>query len=317
MHVFYSLVNAIIVIILIYGLAVLLRRKKVLAEEHSLVLARVVTDLCLPAMIFVTLAGLTIVPRELIPAFVMLGLELSCIAAAWILCVLLGFARPQQGAIVFCSAFGSSAFLGYALIMQVYPDNPQVLGQTVLISEIGVGYPIFILGPMLAAYFGAGGSRIQDQWKASLAFFRSPVFFALIAGILWSVAGLPEKDNPLTAPVFKLGHVLASALTPMAILSVGLMFKIPRLQSILLPLAIVIGIKLLAKPLLAGFAASSLGLPGIWEQILVLLSAMPPAVLGVVFLKRYGGDAGLASALLLVASLISCATIIGVFAILI
>ncbi|MFO7817794.1 MAG: AEC family transporter [Thermodesulfobacteriota bacterium] len=317
MHVFYSLVNAIVVIVLIYGLAILLKRKGTLVEDHSLVLARIVTDLCLPAMIFVTLAKLTIVAHELIPAFIMLGLELSCIAVAWLVSVLLKFARPQQGAIVFCSAFGSSAFLGYALIMQVYPNNPEVLGQTVLISEIGVGYPIFILGPMLAAYFGSSRSRIASQWKASLAFFKSPVFFALLAGIIWSGIGLPGEENVLMAPIFQLGHVLASALTPIAILSVGLMFKIPDARSIFIPLIIVIAIKLIAKPLLAGFISVNFSLPGIWEQILILLSAMPPAVLGVVFLKRYGGDARLASALLLAGSLISCATIIGVFRVLI
>jgi uncharacterized membrane protein len=52
LSVFYSLVNAIIVIVLIYVLAMVLRGRGVLSEEHSLALARIVTDLCLPAMIF-------------------------------------------------------------------------------------------------------------------------------------------------------------------------------------------------------------------------------------------------------------------------
>lgn len=313
MSVFHSLVNAIVVIVLIYALAVLLRRRGVLAEEHSLTLARVVTDLCLPAMIFVTMAKLSIHPDELVPALVMLGLELSCIALAWIIAVFLKYDRARQGAIVFCSAFGSSTFLGYAIIMQIFPDNPQVLGQTVLISEIGVGYPIFILGPMLAAYFGSKHSDLKSQWKSCFVFFKSPVFFALIIGILWGTLGLPAEENLFTAPVFQLGHVLSSALTPLAILSVGLMFRVPDLRSILLTLTIVIVIKLIAKPLFAALISVQLGFSEIWEQILVLLSAMPPAVLGVVFLKRYGGDARLASALLLGASIASIITVLVVF----
>jgi len=59
--------------------------------------------------------------------------------------------------------------------------------------------------------------------------------------------------------------------------------------------------------------AVQFGFPELWRQILVLLAAMPPAILGVVFLKRYGGDASLASTLLLVASLASVATLLGVF----
>jgi len=56
-----------------------------------------------------------------------------------------------------------------------------------------------------------------------------------------------------------------------------------------------------------------LGFPELWKDVLVLLAAMPPAVLGAVFLRRYGGDASLASALLLAGSLVSCVSLLGVF----
>ena len=76
-----------------------------------MVLARIVTDLCLPAVVFVSLAGQTIRVDQMAPALVMLGLELTCIAVAWIVSLSLGFNKAQQGAVVFCSAFGTSTFL--------------------------------------------------------------------------------------------------------------------------------------------------------------------------------------------------------------
>ncbi|MCK5878452.1 MAG: AEC family transporter [Holophagae bacterium] len=313
MHAFHNLINAILVIVLIYALALYLRRKGTLTEDHSLTLARIVTDLCLPAIIFVSLAKQSIVLDQLAPALVMLGLELFCISLAWIVSVLLKFNKAQQGAIVFCSAFGSSTFLGYSIIMQMFPHSPEALSEAVLISEIGVGYPIFILGPILAAYFGSGESGSRIQWKASLSFFKSPVFFALVIGLIWGHFQLPGKENVFLAPIFQLCSILASALTPLAILSVGLMFKLPHLRKILAPLAIVILLKLIIKPLLASSLSTQFGFPELWEDVLVLLAAMPPAVLGAVFLRRYGGDASLASALLLSASLISCVTLVFVF----
>lgn len=313
MHVFHNLVNAILVIVLIYALAILLRHKGVLNEDHALTLARIVTDLCLPAMIFISLAKQSIRLDQLAPALLMLGLELSCIALAWFIGALLKFNKAQQGAIVFCSAFGSSTFLGYSIILQMFPDTPAALSEAVLISELGVGYPIFILGPLLATYFGSGKSAVKSNWRASLGFFTSPVFFALIIGLLWGIFRLPGQDNALLAPIFQLGQVLASALTPLAILSVGLMFKLPRLGAVIVPLIIVVLIKLVMKPLLAAFGAIQLDFPELWKDVLVLLAAMPPAVLGVVFLRRYGADASLASTLLLAASLISCVTLVGVF----
>ncbi len=313
MPVFHHLLNAILVIAAVYGLALLLRRNGILKEEHSLTLSRIVMDLCLPAIIFVGLARQSIRLDQVAPAMVMLGLELSCIALAWGISVLLRFSKAQQGAIVFCSAFGSSTFLGYSIITQMFPHTPEALSEAVLISEIGVGYPIFILGPILAAYFGSEKPDIRSRWKTSLGFFRSPVFFALLIGLLWGTLRLPGPENAFAAPLFQLCHVLASALTPLAILSVGLMFKKPDLRKILAALIIVIALKLLIKPLLANTLAVQFGFPELWKEVLVLLAAMPSAVLGAVFLRRYGGDASLASALVLAASLVSCVTLVGVF----
>jgi malate permease and related proteins len=313
MDTFPHLLKAIMVIVILYALALHLRRKGTLTEEHSLTLARIVTELCLPAMIFVSLARQTIRLDQIEPAMVMLGLELACIALAWIISVWLKFNKTQQGAIVFCSAFGSSTFLGYVIIMQMFPDTPQALSEAVLISEIGVGYPIFILGPILAAYFGSEKLDIKSQWKSSLVFFKSPVFFALIIGSLWGYLRLPGQNNEFMAPIFKVCNVLASALTPLAILSVGLMFKLPHLRKMIGALTIVILLKLIFKPLIAGYLATLFGFPELWKEVLVLLAAMPPAVLGAVFLRRYGGDASLASTLLLGGTMASAASLLPIF----
>ena len=313
MDAFPHLVSAIAVIVILYALAIFMRRRGVLNEGHSLVLARIVVDLFLPAIVFVTLAGQTIRPQELAPALVMLGLELGAIALAWWVSALLRFDKAQQGAIVFCAAFGSSTFLGYTIIAEMYPNQPEAMTEAVLISEIGVGYTIFILGPILAAYFGSASLDGRARWAAALGFFKSPVFFALLIGILWGALGLPGEENAILAPLFRVCHVLAAALTPVAILSVGLMFKMPSVRSIVAALAIVILIKLLLKPLTAGFVATQLDFPQLWTDVLVLLAAMPPAVLGPIFLKRYGGDASLASALLLAATLASSLTLLIVF----
>ncbi|WP_126453243.1 AEC family transporter [Sulfuriflexus mobilis] len=313
MYALHNLVNAVLVIVFIYALAIFLRRKGTLKEEHSLTLARIVTDLCLPAIIFVTLAKQSIQLDQMAPALVMLGLELFCIALAWGISVLLKFNKAQQGAIVFCSAFGSSTFLGYSIIIQMFPHTPEALSEAVLISEIGVGYPIFILGPILAAYFGSETIDVKSQWKSSLGFFKSPVFFALLIGLFWGGFQLPGEENVYLAPLFQLSNILASALTPLAILSVGLMFKLPDPRKIIAALTIVILLKLIIKPLLASSLAIQFGFPELWQEVLVLLAAMPPAVLGVVFLRRHGGDASLASALLLIASLVSIVTLVGVF----
>lgn len=313
MPAFQHLAQAVIVTVILYGLALWLRRRGVLAESHALILSHLVTDLFLPATVFVSLAGQSVQLRQLESALMMLGIQLGAIALAWLVSAALRFPRPQQGAIVFCSAFGSSTFLGYALIKAMYPDNPEAMTEAVLISEIGVGYLLFILGPVLAAYFGAQALDARSRWAASLDFFKSPVFFALVIGLLWGILRLPGPENAFLAPVFQVCQTLSAALTPVAILTVGLLFKLPSVRGILVPLGIVVAINLLLQPLSAGLLASFFGFPDLWRDVLILLTSMPPAVLGVVFLKRYGADAALASALLLAATIISCGTVLIVF----
>ncbi|MDD4952983.1 MAG: AEC family transporter, partial [Desulfovibrionaceae bacterium] len=165
----------------------------------------------------------------------------------------------------------------------------------------------------LAAYFGTKGEGTRQNLAASLAFFRSPVFFALALGLAWGHLGLPGDKNLFMHPVFEVCRILAQALTPLAILSVGLMFRVPKLRECLAALAVVVAIKLILKPLMLGAAADVLGYPRLWRDVLVVLGAMPSALLGVVFLRRYGGDASLASALLLAATILSCGTLVLVF----
>jgi len=307
------LIKAVLIIILLYALAVIIRQRKILNENHSLILACIVTDVFLPAMIFVSLAKHSVQLKQLGPAIEMLFLEIAIILLAWFISSKLKFSKEKQGAVVFCSAFGSSTFLGYPLIIQMFPDKPEALTEAVLISEIGVGYPIFILGPILASYFGSKENDKKAILSASFGFFKSPVFFALIAGILWGALKLPVEDHEYTAVLFQLGNVLASALTPVAILSVGLIFKLPGMKNIILPLFIVVLLKLLLKPFIGGYFGGLLGYLDLWRDVVIILAAMPPAILGVVFLKRYGGDASLASALLLVGTILSVVTLVGVF----
>ncbi len=51
---FHGLVNAILVIVMIYVIAMILKAKNILKEEHSLTLARIVTDVYQPLFLSVS-----------------------------------------------------------------------------------------------------------------------------------------------------------------------------------------------------------------------------------------------------------------------
>ena len=64
--------------------------------------------------------------------------------------------RPQIGALMIASSFGSSTLIGYPMIQYVFPHNPGAMADAILISELGVGLPIFTLCVWVAMYFGEG-----------------------------------------------------------------------------------------------------------------------------------------------------------------
>lgn len=143
--------------IALFGAALALRNGKVLTEQHAGVFAKAMTQLVLPALVFGHLAAHRIrwemldAPARMFSSGVLLML-LGYVVGRWVF----RLARPSLGAVMICTGFTSAAFLGIALVEIVYPHDGN-MEKTALIAELGVGVPVFVLGPLIAAYFGVRG----------------------------------------------------------------------------------------------------------------------------------------------------------------
>jgi len=302
-------------------LGVLLRARGLLSADHGPVLARLVTQVTLPALIVSALvrASLELVYAEL--ALVMLAAEVACLLLAWGLARALSLGPAQTGAVILTAGFGSSSMLGYALISNVFSNDAAALTEAAMISELGVGPALFTLGTLIAMYYGAraaateapadganappaatGAATGAAPARAALAFFRSPIFISLCVGVLWSLADLPQ-DGPLFGTVFRGIDLIAGANTLLVALSVGLALRFDGLRAILgLALGVVV-IKLVLKPVLVWLPGQALAASAAQLEVLVIEAAMPSALLAVVLARRYGCDAALASKLVLATSL--------------
>lgn len=313
MHIFQPLFNSIVVVAIIAIVGLAARQAGVLRKEWAGNLSRIIFDVGIPAMIFVNLAKVSIDISSLEGPAILVAVELSMIAAAWMIGAWARLSATALGAVVLCSAFGTSATLGYSIVSIVFPGNPEAMLEAVLISELGVALLVFTLGPVLAMHFGSGGAT-QSISQLILAFVKSPIFIALAAGLLWNALGLPAEENSALRPAFKAGEILAGLVVPLSILVISLNLKMPDLRRYLKPFAIVGALKLLAGPILAGSLATVFGLPEIWRAELIIMAGLPPAVLNVIYLQRHGGDAELASVITAGASLLSLGTLLLVMA---
>jgi predicted permease len=305
------LTQSILVLVGMILMGTLSRKLGIFKDEHSTFFARIVTDITLPALIFLALSHHKIQIPQLFPAFVLISVEILSGLLAWVGSKIFRLTKPQTGALVLASMFGSSAFLGYAVIKDLYPDNYDVLAEAAIISEIGVGLLIFTLGVGIAVYFGKNNISRKEMFKPIFAFFKSHIFFALIAGLLVSFIGLPE-NNILINSFIKAIKIVATANTLMVTMTIGLMLHFKNFRKVIVVVTVACIIKLILQPYFALAISDFIHISENYKKILIIEASMPSAALAAVFARRYECDGELASILVFATFISSIFTIITV-----
>jgi hypothetical protein len=313
--VYEKIVLSIATLMVVILIAVLLRNRGLIKEEQGKLFADLVTHVTLPALVFSSLSHATIYLEYALLALFMVAAELISLALAWAVGRRLRLENAQMGAFMLASAFGSSSFLGYALVSQVFPGNIDTIAEAAIISEVGLAPVLFTVGTMVAIYYGRSDLDSRRRLMAATVFFKSPLFFSLVAGVFWSMLQLPVEGKLLT-PIFHFLEVLSSANTFLVAMTVGVVLHFSGMRAIVWVILFTVLIKLILKPLLVWAPTLAMDLQDWQVQVLVLEAAMPSALLTVVFAKTYGCDARLASKLIFATLIISSITIIAMFGVL-
>ncbi len=307
MSIYLHTLASIFVLALVILLVVFLRHKGLLKQENGILFSQIVTQITLPALIFSALSRSVIEWQYLLLFLIMLGSEIILLFIAWGTGRLLGLTHSQMGSFLLVSAFGSSALLGYAIIVQLFPDNSNVIAEAAFVSELGVGLPLFTIGVMTMIYYGSSTKKEINVFSEALLFFKSPIFLSIAAGMIWSLLALPTTGLIVT-PLFDALHIVAKANTFLVALTVGVLLQFGSFRDILWMAVAVVVIKLILAPVLVYIPASFLTLETWQMQVLILEASMPSAMLSVVLAKRYGCDAGLAAKLVFVTLIVSLLT---------
>ena len=300
LHTFTSILILAVIILLV----VWLRKVSILREENGVLFSKLVTQVTLPALIFDALAKSSFEWQYVLLFVYMFITELLLLAIGWVIGKLINLTSEQMGSFLLVSAFGSSALLGYVLIAELYPHNTAALTEGTFISELGVGLSLFTIGVMIIMHYGHEEQTANSSLHGALQFFKSPVFIAIVLGLLWSFSPLGSKGILLT-PIFEATHLIAKANTFLVALTVGVLLNFTSLRKITSIALAAVTIKLLLSPLLIYLPVSMLSLEGWQLQVLLLEAAMPSAMLSVVLAKQYGCDAKLAAQLVFITLFVS------------
>jgi hypothetical protein len=248
------------------------------------VLTSVVYYLMLPALVMSVLWHADLDNRTLLIALcgafaVFAGLLLSLVSCR--LCN----ARPAvSGAVILAAAFPNVTYLGLPVLEATF--GTWARGVAIQIDLFACTPLLFTVGVLVASRYGTARAEAAGMMRELL---RIPALWAAVAGVALNLGGTRQP-----ALVGGFLSLLERGVVPLMLFSLGLSLAWNREQLRNLPTLIpVIVLRLLLVPAAVTLLATTTGLTGDWRTAVVMETAMPSMVLGIVFCDHYNLDVGL------------------------
>ncbi len=146
----------------------------------------------------------------------------------------------------------------------------------------------------------AGGSRME----ALRAPLRAPYIYAAIAGLLVNVL-----DVPLPMAIESPARTLSVAAVPCMLVVLGLQLQAAGGREHIGETVVVNAMRLLIAPVAAWVVAGALGLDGVTRSTLVVLAAMPTAVIATILATEYRAEPSFVTRVVVTSTLASMATL--------
>lgn len=179
-----------------------------------------------------------------------------------------------------------------------------------IIPLAGVIPLVNVLCILSFAYFVPNGKRTFSGVVKSI--FSNPLVIACIIGI-----GLNLSTIGLPFFTFDLLDILASAALPMGLISVGTGLRPLENKSMIMPMSISSACKLIAMPVMAFLGLQFLEVSGTVLAVGTLFCSVPCAVSSYILAGHLNGDQPLMASIITLETLIACATIPLIMALLI
>ncbi|SMC51263.1 AEC family transporter [Primorskyibacter flagellatus] len=277
-------------------------RARVFKPSDMRVLGQYVLMIALPALLFNAVATRKIA-EVIVPSYIAvfaLG-GLATIAIVYILVTLQGTGPARRAIAVMGSACPNSAYIGFPMMLLVFPDLAGLILAMNLVVENFVLVPIsFALLELSRPRQGM--SLWSSGWQTLQSVLRRPLVIGLLAGMVVSVLGV--SIPPALSRVLEMTAASTSAIALFVI--GGTLAGLPIVGNRLLAGQIVFG-KLILHPAMTALcvlAVPLLGLPALSSDLataVVISAAVPMIGIYTIIAQDYGHE-GLASLALLAAT---------------
>ncbi|KRD44041.1 hypothetical protein ASE38_07665 [Cellulomonas sp. Root930] len=291
----------------VVALGWLLARRRVLGERAAPVLARVVFTVATPALLVTTVAHADL-HLLLSRTAVVTWTSTAVIALVAILVLRLAWRRPAADATVgtLASSYVNAGNVGLPLAVYLLDDAVAVV-PTLL-------FQLLVLAPVAFAVLDSRSGPLQGQAVVRRT-LSNPIIVGTLVGLV--LAALPWD---LPEVVYEPFRLVGAAAAPLALLTFGMSLAVPRTVDSAAPrrdLALAVGLRAVAHPLLAWALGSALGLPAHALLAVVAMASLPTAQNVLVYAMQYrhgealARDAGLITTILCVPVLLVVAGTLG------
>lgn len=279
------------------------RRVGVLRRDDAPVLVKVVIHLALPPLIFLILVRADLEGTLILVPVAGWAIHLLLLGVAALSTRVWGLDRPRAGALIVATAVGNTGFFGLPLIAA--SGEGFSLPAAVMYDALATGIITWTSTVAVATSYGRpqGGPRVStaDLGRSLLL----PPTWALAAGLAVNLAGGGDLP-PLIERPFEL---LGAATLPLTMIYAGLMLDLRGVERLWRELGYVVVVRLGLATLIGLAVAFALGLEGDVRNTVVIMAAMPTAMMSLVIGTRSGLRSDVLASAVVVTTLLSTLTL--------
>lgn len=295
------------VFILVF-LGVFFGRIGLINDEFNRVASRLVFNVTLPTLVFLTLLNTDLTQVFALDLLVYAAL-VTFLAFGWLIWRAGSItANEDKGVFVQGGFRGNLGILGLALAGNQYGDAGLAL-TSILLALLIVLYNLLSVVALNLWREAAEGKGVNWQ-RMLIDILKNPLIIAVFLAIPTSLYQLPLPNLAL-----KVGNYFASMTLPLALLCIGAALDLGALRATSSLALKATAYKLVLLPLPMVFGAWLLGYEGMTLGVLFLVFSCPTAAASYVMARAMGGNAVLAANIVALTTLFGTLTIsIGVFA---
>lgn len=283
MSVIAIIINALVPIAFVIILGVLAGRTGTMKSEESGVLANLALDFCLPSLLFVSTATMSLAEFGQWRFFLGIAIGLLAVYLAAMAVALALFRKPMADSSLQAlnASFPNMAFMGIPVLTAI------VGAGATLSVVVGNLVSSFVLIPLTLTLLAAGSDKEKGRkprqvvTDAVLAAVKKPLVWGPLAGIALALLHIP-----LPSVAQRSFSLIGEATSGVALFSMGLLLS-GRQFRISIPSLTNVGFKVLVQPAAMWGVALLLGVTGLARREMILLGALPTASMTAMFAVQY------------------------------